>query len=171
MSDNFNVLTITTPDVENGTGCRVTIWAAGCQHYCEGCHNKHAWSYNQGKKLLDIKENIFTAADKPYIQGVTFSGGDPLFQSPNALCDLIDFIKEFKERFPDKDIWIYSGFTFEEIMDAFTKKMIIENCDVLVDGKFDLALKDPDLPFKGSKNQRIIDIKKTIEKQKIITLF
>lgn len=171
MSDNFNILTITTPDVENGTGCRVTIWAAGCQHYCEGCHNKHAWSYNQGKKLLDVKENIFTAVDKPYIQGITFSGGDPLFQSINALCDLRDFIKEFKEKFPDKDIWIYSGFTFEEIISAVSKKMIIEHCDVLVDGKFDLSLKDSDLPFRGSKNQRVIDIKKTIEKQKIITLF
>lgn len=171
MSDNFNVLTITTPDVENGTGCRVTIWTAGCQHYCRGCHNKHAWPYNQGKKLLSVKDQIFDEVNKPYIQGITLSGGDPLFQSQNALCDLRDFIEEFKEKFPDKDIWIYSGFTYEEIMSAISKKMIVEKCDVLVDGKFELELKDPDLAFRGSKNQRVIDIKKSIVNKEVITLF
>ena len=157
---NFNILTLTAPDVENGLGCRVTIWCAGCSHHCPGCHNQHTWSYNQGKCIEDrnVIESILKEAEKPYIKGITFSGGDPLDQSYEALQQLERFIKIFKEELPGKDIWIYSGDVFEELIKTPVKRRILKKCDFLVDGPFIQELKDPDLPFRGSKNQRIINL-------------
>ena len=160
-TDDFNVLTITHPDVENGKGCRVTIWCAGCTHNCPGCHNKHTWAYNQGHSITEsnVKEEIYKAVDKDYIQGITFSGGDPLDQSYIALKELYMFITEFKIDFPDKDIWIYTGGLFEDLVKVPIIRKILNKCDVLVDGPFVQELYDPDLTFRGSTNQRIIQLK------------
>lgn len=160
-SDNFRVLTMTQPDVENGNGCRVTIWCAGCSHHCEGCHNQHTWNYNQGQLLIDdkVKEKIYDAVSKDYIKGITFSGGDPLDQSHQALTELYMFITEFKHDFPEKDIWIYSGGVFEELVEKRIIRKILSKCDVLVDGPFVKDLYDPDLAFRGSSNQRIMYLK------------
>jgi anaerobic ribonucleoside-triphosphate reductase activating protein len=159
MCDDYKVLTITYPDVENGLGCRVTIWCAGCSHHCPGCHNKHTWNYNQGSCLFDVRESIFNEVNKPFIKGITLSGGDPLDQSFSALQQLEIFIDDFKKEFPDKDIWIYSGDTFETLMQSPIKRRILKKCDVLVDGPFIQEQYDPDLAFRGSSNQRIIDLK------------
>lgn len=161
MNNNFRVLTITQPDTENGTGCRVTIWCAGCSRHCPGCHNQHTWSYNQGKQLLDadVKNKLYDTVSKDYIQGITFSGGDPLDQSHQALTELYMFISEFKNDFPDKDIWIYSGGYFEELIQHRIIRKILSKCDVLVDGPFIKEQYDPDLSFRGSSNQRIIYLK------------
>jgi anaerobic ribonucleoside-triphosphate reductase activating protein len=159
MTNNFNVLTITHPDVENGLGCRVTIWCAGCGHHCEGCHNPHTWNYNQGRCLEDVKQQIFELVDRPYIKGITLSGGDPLDQSFEALQKLLVFIDDFKKEFPDKDIWVFAGDTIEELVLTPIKRRILKKCDVLVDGRFVKSLYDPDLAFRGSRNQRIIDLK------------
>jgi anaerobic ribonucleoside-triphosphate reductase activating protein len=164
MCDDYKVLTITHPDVENGTGCRVTIWASGCPHHCPGCHNKHTWEYGQGKNIFDVQEQIFEAVDKPYIKGITLSGGDPLGQSFPALQQLEIFIDDFKKEFPDKDIWIYSGDTIENLVLSFIKKRILMKCDYLVDGPFIQEQYDPDLEFRGSSNQRIINLKEWFEK-------
>jgi anaerobic ribonucleoside-triphosphate reductase activating protein len=164
MCDDYKVLTITHPDVENGTGCRVTIWASGCPHHCPGCHNKHTWEYGQGKNIFDVKEQIFEAVDKPYIKGITLSGGDPMGQSFPALQQLEIFIDDFKKEFPDKDIWIYSGDTIENLVLSFIKKRILMKCDYLVDGPFIQEQYDPDLEFRGSSNQRIINLKEWFEK-------
>lgn len=164
MSDDFKVLTITHPDVENGIGCRVTIWTSGCNHHCPGCHNKHTWAYGQGKNLLDVKQQIFDTVDKSYIKGITISGGDPMSQSFPALQQLEIFIDDFKKEFPDKDIWIYSGDTIENLVLSFIKKRILMKCDTLVDGPFIQELYDPDLEFRGSSNQRIINLKEWFEK-------
>ena len=160
MSD-FKVLTITHPDVENGLGCRVTIWAAGCSHHCPGCHNQHTWRYDQGQRLEDplVRAKIFEAVNKPYIKGITLSGGDPLDQMYSALQQLEIFIDDFKQEFPDKDIWIYSGDTFEQLILSPIRKRILKKCDVLVDGPFIKEQYDPDLAFRGSTNQRIINLK------------
>ena len=160
MSD-FKVLTITHPDVENGLGCRVTIWAAGCSHHCPGCHNQHTWRYDQGQRLEDpkVRDKIFEAVNKPYIKGITLSGGDPLDQMYSALQQLEIFIDDFKKEFPDKDIWIYSGDTFEQLILSPIRKRILKKCDVLVDGPFIKEKYDPDLAFRGSTNQRIINLK------------
>ena len=159
MCDDYKVLTITHPDVENGLGCRVTIWASGCPHHCPGCHNKHTWEYGQGKNIFDVQEKIFEAVDKPYIKGITLSGGDPLDQSFSALQELEIFIDDFKKEFPDKDIWVFSGDTIETLVLSPIKKRILQKCDVLVDGPFIQAQYDPDLAFRGSSNQRIINLK------------
>lgn len=161
MSEDYKVLTITYPDVENGLGCRVTIWCSGCSHHCPGCHNAHTWIYGRGKNLSDktIREQIFTAVNRPYIAGITLSGGDPLDQSFSALQQLEIFIDDFKKEFPDKNIWVYSGDTFEELIISPIKKRILKKCDVLVDGRFIKEQYDPDLAFRGSSNQRIINLK------------
>lgn len=155
----MNVLTLTTPDVENGLGCRVTLWFAGCGHHCEHCHNKHTWNYNQGKNILgkEVIEKIFNECSKNEIKGITLSGGDPLFQSETDLNELIEFLKSYKEKFSKHDIWIYSGFYLEEL----TEKQMdaVKLCDYFVDGRFEKDKYDPDLKFRGSSNQTIWEIK------------
>ena len=161
LDDNFNVLTITHPDVENGKGCRVTIWCSGCRHHCPGCHNQHTWAYGQGKPILSeqVMQAVFDAVEPDYMQGITLSGGDPLDQSDSALEQLGEFIRLFKERFPEKDIWVYSGGIFEDLIKQVPVLRVLEQCDVLIDGPFKQELRDPDLAFRGSSNQRIIYLK------------
>lgn len=168
----MRVLTITTPDVENGLGNRVTIWFAGCSHRCVGCHNQHTWDYNQGTPLIEpgVISKIFEEVDKEYISGITLAGGDPFSQTNESLNELLAFIIKYKEIFPEKDIWIYSGATYDSDMLHPIKKQILDLCDVMVDGPFILALRDPDLAFRGSSNQRVIDLKKTREKGEVVLL-
>ena len=159
----MKVLTLTTPDIENGLGCRVTIWIAGCNRHCPGCHNPHTWDYNQGKELLsdEVLDKIMYEADYDYIQGITISGGDPFDQDEESLKELLTFIKMFKLEYPNKDIWIYSGGLYEDFIKNDIIREILIWADVLVDGPFIKELKQLDLPFKGSTNQRIIDLNKS----------
>lgn len=159
----MKVLTLTTPDIENGFGCRVTIWFSGCNRRCPGCHNPHTWDYNQGKPLLskEVLDKIYTEVDHDYIQGITLSGGDPFDQDEQSLKELLEFIKMFKFKYPNKDIWIYSGGLYEDFIKNDTIREILVWSDVLVDGPFIKELKQLDLPFKGSTNQRIIDLNKS----------
>ena len=150
-------LQITSPDINNGLGFRVTLWVAGCSHHCKFCHNPETWDYNQGR--TDIKDELFEKIDKPYIKGLTLSGGDPLSQSDKDLQDLYELLVEFKQKFPDKDIWIYAGDTYEEAMQNPYKKQILDLCDVMVEGKYVHELRDLSLPFRGSSNQKIINLK------------
>ena len=168
----MRVLTITTPDVENGLGNRVTIWFAGCSHRCVGCHNQHTWDYNQGTPLFDdgVIEKIFSEVDKDYISGITLAGGDPFSQSDESLNELLKFIRMYKSAFPEKNIWVYSGATYECDSLHPIKNDILNLCDVMVDGPFIIALRDPDLAFRGSSNQRVIDLKKTREKGEVVIL-
>jgi anaerobic ribonucleoside-triphosphate reductase activating protein len=150
--------------VANGEGIRVVLWVSGCSLHCKGCHNPQTWDFNSGKPFnLEAKKELYEALNKPYIKGVTFSGGNPLESFPEvfALC------KEIKEKFPIKDIWLYSGYTYDEI----SKKvmgMILEYVDVLVDGPYIEEQRDITLPFYGSKNQRLIDVKETLKQGQII---
>lgn len=168
----MRVLTITTPDIENGFGNRVTIWVAGCNRHCPGCHNPHTWNYNQGKELLDdsVLDKIMTESSYDYIQGITLSGGDPFDQDEESLKELLAFIKMFKLEYPNKDIWIYSGGLYEDFLKNDIIRDILIWCDVLVDGPFIQELKKLDLPFKGSTNQRIIDLRKSIYSDKIVEI-
>ena len=154
----MNVLSITTPDYENGLGCRVTLWISGCSRRCPGCHNPHTWNYDKGTKLLS--KSVFDILDKelnkPYIQGITLSGGDPLDQSKESLIELFHFLCVFKIKYPNKDIWLYTGGVFEELITNHIIKMILNKVDVVVDGPFIKELKKIDLPFRGSSNQRIL---------------
>ena len=168
----MKVLSITTPDIENGIGCRVTIWISGCNRRCPGCHNQRAWDYNLGSNLMSEKvlSKICECVDHDYIDGITLSGGDPLDQTDDNLRELLEFIKGFKDKFPQKDIWIYSGGLYEDLINEPLTKDILSECDVLVDGPFVQSMKVIDLPFRGSINQRIIDIKQSLVKGTIIVL-
>lgn len=145
---------VTSPDINNGTGCRVTVWVAGCSHCCKGCHNPQTWDYNQG--VEDVWDELMEKLSLPYIKGVTFSGGDPLSQSDANLKQLLVLIGRIKTMFPEKDIWLFTGDVYEEAIQNPLKSAIIDECDVLVDGPFKLYLRDTSLAFRGSSNQRII---------------
>ena len=143
---------ITYPDVNNGDGCRVTLWVAGCTHHCKGCHNPQTWSFKSGKEFTeDIKNKLYNVLKLPYIKGITLSGGDPL----DSFDDIFELVKDIKNSFNDKDIWLFSGYTLEDIQNS-EKNIMLEYIDVLVDGEFKEELKDLSLKFRGSSNQRIL---------------
>lgn len=149
---------ITKDDMLNGDGLRVVLWVAGCSHCCRECHNPVTWDPDGGL-LFDeaAKKEIFEQLDKDYISGITFSGGDPL-HSANRL-DVKELMAEIKENYPDKNIWLYTGDNWENIMNYPLMKYV----DVVVDGEFHVEEKDAKLLWKGSKNQRVIDVQKTLK--------
>lgn len=150
-------LMITGPDVNNGHGCRITLWIPGCTHHCIGCHNKHTHDYNQGQEFDEnTYQELVGLLNKPYIQGLTISGGDPLDQSNEVLDDLYSLLYRLRNRLPDKDIWLYTGFYIDQL--GPKQIDIVDMCDVVVDGPFIESQKDISLPFRGSKNQTIIKI-------------
>lgn len=171
----MNYCGITAPDIANGTGCRVVLWISGCNHKCKGCHNPETWDYKYGKKFdEDAKNIIYQWLSKPYIKGLTISGGDPLDRSNDELLEILDLCIYVKTNFPDKDIWIYTGYTYEQLLEKSNNNIlnILLQSDYLVDGPFIKELRDLSIPFRGSTNQRIIDleinkfhIKKKIEGQ------
>ena len=144
-------------------GVRVVLWCSGCSLHCRGCQNPKTWDINSGK-LFDesAKQELFEALDKPYIQGITFSGGHPL-ENEN-ISEVYNLCKEIKEKFPTKDIWLYTGYIFEDI----NSYLIMKYIDVLVDGRYIEEQRDITLQFRGSKNQRVIDVKKSLEENKIV---
>lgn len=147
---------ITYPDVNNGEGCRVTLFVSGCSHRCKGCHNPETWNFDFGKDFNDdVKNRLFDIVSKPYIKGLTLSGGDPL----DSYDDVLDLVKEFRNRFGEtKDIWVYTGYIIDDLLNL-NKEEILEYIDVLVDGEYIEEQRDVSLAFRGSKNQRIIKIK------------
>lgn len=147
--------------ISNGIGIRTVLWVSGCSHNCPGCHNPQTHDPNNGK-LFDekAKEELFDNLSKPYIDGATFSGGDPLYYT-NAQT-IIQLSKEIKEKFPNKTIWLYTGYDFENlILSNDWREDIFDYIDVMVDGGYVEKLRDITLPFRGSSNQRIIDINKS----------
>lgn len=162
----LRILDITAPDINNGTGLRVTLWVAGCTHNCPECHNKWTQNFNQGRSyyehMTEIHNELRNWLEKPYIKGLTLSGGDPLCQDNDGLCEIYNLIKWVRKEFPEKDIWLYTGYTKEQIdnSDNYMMKNVVENVDYLVDGPYIKELRDiAHTPFRGSTNQRIIKIK------------
>lgn len=154
---------ITTDDMLNGDGLRTVLWLAGCGHHCEGCQNPLTWDPEGGLPFDEsAKAELFGYLGKNYISGITFSGGDPLY--PGNRAEVGALIDEIKERFPDKTIWVYTGYLWEEVSGLPYMKKV----DVVVDGKFVMQLKDIKLHWKGSVNQRVIDVRKTLEIGKIV---
>lgn len=141
----------------NGEGLRVVLWVSGCGHKCKGCQNPITWDPNDGL-LFDeaAKEEIFTELSKPYTSGLTLSGGDPLF--PGNRAAIAELVKEVKTAFPDKTIWLYTGYEWE----AISNLDFLPYIDVVIDGKFVESLKDNKLHWRGSSNQRIINVKKAL---------
>ncbi len=151
---------ITKDDMLNGDGLRVVLWVAGCSHCCKGCHNPVTWD-PEGGLLFDeaARSEIFEQLDKDYISGVTFSGGDPMHAANRA--DVRKLAAQIKEAYPDKTIWLYTGDLWENVKDDG----IMQYVDVLVDGEFEEAGKDATLHWKGSANQRVIDVQASLAKE------
>jgi len=149
---------ITKDDMLNGDGLRVVLWVAGCNHCCRECHNPSTWDPYGGLPFDEAaKSEIFGQMDKDYISGITFSGGDPLH--PANRLDVRTFMCEIKEKYPHKTIWLYTGNLWENILYYPMMKYV----DVVVDGEYNAAEADPKLIWKGSRNQRVIDVQKTLE--------
>ncbi len=147
----------------NGDGLRVVLWVAGCTHHCKECQNPITWDINGGLEFDEAaKKEIFDELDKSYVSGITFSGGDPLH--PQNRQPVFELAKEIKEKYPRKTVWLYSGFEWEEIKDL----PIIPYLDVMVDGRFKLELLDTQLHWKGSSNQRVIDVPATLKSGEVV---
>ena len=158
---------ITKDDMLNGDGLRVVLWVSGCEMRCIGCHNPETHDSCSGI-LFDTQaeDELFEALNKDYISGITFSGGHPLMECNRP--EVYRLIKKYKKLYPKKTIWMYTGYTWEEIQGIPDAKAIVDQVDVLVDGRFVLYLKDNNLEWRGSSNQRVIDVKKTLDKGEII---
>ncbi len=154
---------ITKDDMLNGEGLRIVLWVSGCSHACTGCQNFQTWDEKSGV-LFDesAEEELFSLLKRDYVSGLTLSGGDPLF--PPNQKPLLSLIKKFKQLFPHKTIWLYTGFLFEEI----SHLPLIQFIDILVDGKYIEAEKDPSLHWRGSSNQKIVDVQASLKEQKTI---
>lgn len=154
---------ITKDDMLNGDGLRVVLWVAGCSHHCKGCQNPVTWDPDDGLKFTEeTKQEIFTELEKPYISGITFSGGDPLHNS--NMMRVTALAKEIRRKFPDKTIWLYTGYQWSEVKEF----AIVKYVDVLVDGKYVERLRNTQLHWRGSSNQRVIDVKKSLETGKVV---
>lgn len=147
----------------NGDGLRTVLWVAGCTHRCQGCHNPITWDIDGGIPFdEDVEKELFDKLSTDYISGLTFSGGDPLH--PRNREEVTRLAKKCRELFPKKTIWLYTGFSWEEICDL----EIVPLVDVLVDGRFVKELFDGKLHWKGSSNQRVIDVQETLRLGKIV---
>lgn len=175
----MNYLTIDKEDVCNGEGLRVVLWLSGCSHKCKGCQNPQTWNANSGIPFDEsAKEELFKELDKDYISGLTLTGGDPLFES--NLDNVLALVNEIRLSFPHKSIWLYSGYTWEQLFedDDFdiqggicenqTRRAIVLSSDVFVDGQYIDSQRDITLPYRGSSNQRIIDIQQSLQKGEIV---
>lgn len=149
--NKMRYLNITFPDVNNGLGCRVSLWVSGCTHHCKYCHNKNSWNFENGKIFdKDAELKLFNYVNLEYIKGITLTGGDPL----DSYEDIIKLLYNFREKFGNKkDIWLYTGYYMSDIKEKFSK--ILELVDYIVDGPFEIDKKDTTLPFRGSSNQHI----------------
>ena len=178
----MNYLKIDHDDVCNGIGLRCTIWFSGCSHHCPSCQNPQTWNPDSGIPFDEsAKQEIINELSKDYISGITFSGGDPLHE--NNLKDVVNLIFKVKENFPQKTIWLYTGYSFEELKEMYKTMQfafspynewkvrwdIIKMCDVLVDGEYIEEQKDITLKWRGSKNQRVINIPETLKQNKIVS--
>ena len=210
----MNYHNITYPDMNNGDGLRVVLWLSGCSHHCYNCQNPQTWDANSGIPFDEsAKKELFRELDKDYISGLTLTGGDPLFES--NLDGVLDLVTEFNKRynfqkvdsanpckmgvseventdkirlsFPNKTIWIYSGYIFSElfmydekikrcpnylrkdVMEIYQKRQqIISKCDVMVDGKYIDSQRDTSLRWRGSKNQDVINIQQSLQNGEIV---
>ena len=159
----MNYHNITKDDMLNGDGLRVVLWVAGCEHRCKNCHNPITWDAKGGLPFeVEAEAELFEALEHSYISGVTFSGGDPLY--PDNRGTMTALAKKIKKNFPQKTIWCYTGYCWEEIQTL----EIMAYIDILVDGKFVQELADAKLHWRGSANQRVIEVQPSLAMGKIV---
>lgn len=184
----MNYLQITHEDVCNGDGLRVVLWLSGCSHHCYNCQNPQTWNPDSGIPFDEsAKQEIFSELSKDYISGITLTGGDPLHE--NNLDEILSLIQEIRNSFPEKTIWLYTGFEWGEltrydsyngfiplesylrkdVYELYTKRhQIIKLCNVVVDGEYIDEQRDLTLKWRGSKNQNCIDVKQSITQNKMV---
>ena len=151
-------------DISNGPGVRVSIFFQGCHFHCPGCFNADTWDFDGGKEFTDeVINHVLELANKDVISGLSILGGEPL--NPVNIEGATKLAKAFKEKYPDKTIWLWSGYLFDEWT---VDKEIVNYLDVVIDGQFKIDLSSPLLKYKGSSNQRVIDVKKTLKNKKIV---
>lgn len=169
---------IRSMDVSNGEGVGVSLFVQGCPLHCKNCFNSDTWDFNGGKEWTEESKNKFLKLiDRPYIKRVSFLGGEPLAEQ--NVDGILSLIQEIRSTFPDKTIWLYTGYNFTELINRpkyplgenweikFLQQAIIELCDVIVDGRYIDEQKDITLRFRGSKNQRIIDVQKSLNSREV----
>ena len=155
-------------DTANGIGARISLFVSGCTHHCPGCFNEETWDFNFGDPFTrEVEDDIIEHLRPSYIDGLSLLGGEPM-EAQNQRA-LLPFLERVKQEVPHATVWIYSGYTFEELLDTENRRChteatrrILELADILVDGKFILAEKDVKLRFRGSKNQRILELKESL---------
>lgn len=153
-------------DIANGTGVRVSLFVSGCRNHCEGCFNKQTWDFNYGSKFTyETLNELIERVGREYISGITILGGEPF--EPQNINTVTTIIMSMKQAYPHKDVWVYTGYLYENLKDYEAMKYI----DILVDGRFIQDKKDISLKFRGSSNQRIIDVKKSLQKNETIIAF
>ena len=171
----MNYADIKRVDVANGEGVRVSLFVSGCNHHCKGCFNECAWDFNYGNKFTDENiDEVINYLDHDHIEGLTLLGGEPLeYVNQEGILPLV---KRVKEKFPNKNIWCYTGFDFEKDVvgkmskDNETTKELLNYIDVMVDGKFEEDKKNLKLKFRGSSNQRIIDVKESLKEHRVVQI-
>lgn len=157
--------------LSNGPGVRVCLYTQGCPFHCKNCFNPETWDYMGGEDWdKDKHDTLFDYCDHNYIKGLSVLGGEPLIYQ--NIFDLAKVLTEFKEKFPDKSVWIWTGYTWEDLQERYkgnsSFQQLLSQTDVMIDGPFIEALKDPSLKWKGSSNQRTIDVKATLQENQIV---
>lgn len=161
----MNYHNITTDDMLNGDGLRTVLWVSGCEHHCANCQNPETWSEDGGLRFdMVTEQELFEKLSKPYIAGITLSGGDPLHKSNRATIERI--LERVKSEFKQKTVWLYTGYKYEGVKDI----KLLEHVDVLVDGEYIEQLSNKQLHWRGSSNQRVIDVAKSREENKVVLL-
>lgn len=151
-------------DISNGPGVRISIFMQGCSFHCENCFNPETHDFKGGKPFTqETIDEVLTLCEPSYIKGLSILGGEPLH--PQNIEGTTDLAKQFKSKYPHKSLWIWTGFLYDRDL---KDKEILQYIDVLVDGQFVFAKKNPNLKWKGSENQRVIDIQKSLKKKKIV---
>ncbi len=160
-------------DIANGEGVRVTLFVSGCTHHCKNCFNPETWDFNYGQEFTEeVENNIIKALSPNYINGLTLLGGEPM--EPSNQKVLLDFVKKVKKIYPEKSIWCYTGYLFDKELLSPSRahcpwtKELLSYIDIIVDGEFKEELKDITLRFKGSSNQRVIDVQESLKQNKIV---
>lgn len=169
----MNYANIKAVDIANGPGVRVSLFVSGCTHYCKGCFNSEAWDFEYGKPFgQNVIEQIIAFLNRNYISGLTLLGGEPLH--PNNQEALLSLVCQVRERLPEKSIWCYTGYDFETdilahmMKESNVTRALLPLLDVLVDGKFMQEKRNLSLKFRGSENQRILNVKQSLEMQKAV---
>lgn len=169
----MNYATIKQVDIANGPGVRVSLFVSGCTHRCKDCFNEEAWDFHFGEPFTEeIQEKIIDSLDHDYIEGLTLLGGEPM--EPQNQEGLLPFIKKVRERLPQKNIWCFTGYDFEQdvlgrmMPQSQTTRELVPLIDVMVDGKFVAEKKNLSLKFRGSENQRILDVKRSLDAGKAV---